>query len=111
MADDPHGGPGLDELVGRIEEIARQLDSDSLGLDDALALFEEGVGHLGRARKILARAELRIAELIGPAGEAIREIGAADAGGASGAGAEPDAGERPARPTGADAGATGAGDA
>lgn len=47
----------------------RLLDSDSLGLDDALALFEEGVGHLARAREILARTELRIEELVGPGAE------------------------------------------
>ncbi len=67
--------PGLDELIRRIEEIVRRLDSDSLGLDDALALFEEGVGHLGRARKILERTELRIAELIGPEGGMVGEPG------------------------------------
>lgn len=44
----------------------RLLDSDSLGLDDALALFEEGVEHVSRAREILARTELRIEELAGP---------------------------------------------
>lgn len=47
----------------------RLLDSDSLGLDDALALFEEGVGHLARAQEILARTELRIEELVGPGAE------------------------------------------
>lgn len=78
--------PGLDELIGRIEEIVRRLDSDSLGLDDALALFEEGVAHLGRARKILERTELRIAELIGPEGEVVQEPGQAD-------GADPDDGD------------------
>ena len=67
MDDSAPGGPGLDGRIRRIEEIARLLDSDSLGLDDALALFEEGVGHLGRAREILARTELRIEELTGPA--------------------------------------------
>ncbi|MYI65779.1 MAG: exodeoxyribonuclease VII small subunit, partial [Gemmatimonadetes bacterium] len=75
--------PGLDELIGRIEEIVRRLDSDSLGIDDALGLFEEGVGHLGRARKILERTELRIAELIGPDGEVVEERGQSE-------GADPD---------------------
>ena len=75
MDADSRGEPGLDELIRRIEEIVRRLDSDSLGLDDALALFEEGVGHLGRAREILARTELRIMELVGPGGEAVRELG------------------------------------
>ena len=93
MGDDPRGAPGLDALIGRIEEIARRLDSDSIGLDEALALFEEGVGHLGRARETLARAELRIQELVGPAGESIREIDPSD-------GRKRDGGERPASPSG-----------
>lgn len=60
---------GLDGRLERIEEIVRLLDSDSLGLDEALALFEEGVGHLRRAQRILERAELRVEELIGSHGE------------------------------------------
>jgi exodeoxyribonuclease VII small subunit len=83
---DARGEPGLDELIRRIEEIVRRLDSDSLGLDDALALFEEGVGHLASAREILARTELRIEELIGPEGEAVRDLGQPD-------GADRDAGD------------------
>lgn len=86
MDADARGEPGLDELIRRIEKIVRRLDSDSLGLDDALALFEEGVGHLGRAREILARTELRIEELIGPEGEGVRDLGQPD-------GADRDAGD------------------
>ncbi len=56
---------GLDSRLERIEEIVRLLDSDSLGLDEALALFEEGVGHIRRAQEMLARTELRVEELIG----------------------------------------------
>ena len=59
---------GLDRRLERIEEIVRLLDSDSLGLDEALALFEEGVGHIRRAREVLARTELRVEELIGEEG-------------------------------------------
>ena len=66
--------PGLDKLIRRIEEIVKQLDSDSVGLEDALALFEEGVGHLGRARKILDQTELRIEKLIGPDEGAVGRI-------------------------------------
>lgn len=57
---------GLEDRLARIEAIARELDSDSLGLDDALALFEEGVGHVRRAKEILAAAELRVEELTAP---------------------------------------------
>ncbi len=69
MADESRAGPGLDGRITRIEEIVRLLDSDALGLDDALALFEEGVGHLARAREILAETELRIEELVGHGAE------------------------------------------
>ena len=69
MGDDSRLGPGLDARIARIEEIVRLLDSDSLGLDDALTLFEEGVGHLARAREILAATELRIEEMVGPGAE------------------------------------------
>ncbi len=58
-------GKGLDDRMARLEDIVRALDSDELGLDTALALFEEGVGHLRAAREILTTAELRVEELIG----------------------------------------------
>ena len=56
----------LEERLARIEEIARALDSDSLRLDEALALFEEGVGHVRRAKDSLAAAELKVEELTSP---------------------------------------------
>ena len=66
--------PGLDARLKRIEEIVAELDSDALDLDQALAIFEEGVAHLARAREMLARTELRIEELIGPDGDELRDI-------------------------------------
>lgn len=60
---------GLEARLARIEEIARTLDSDSLGLDEALALFEEGVGHVRRAKERLAAAELKVEELTGTGDE------------------------------------------
>lgn len=65
---------GLDVRLKRIEEIVAALDSDALGLDEALALFEEGVAQLARAREMLARTELRIEELIGPEGDEVRDL-------------------------------------
>ena len=71
---------GLDARLRRIEEIVAALDSDSLGLDEALAVFEEGVAHLARAREMLARTELRIEELIGPEGDEVRDLHLPDEG-------------------------------
>ena len=65
---------GLDARLKRIEEIVAALDSDTLDLDEALALFEEGVAHLGHAREMLSRTELRVEELIGPEGDAVGEM-------------------------------------
>jgi exodeoxyribonuclease VII small subunit len=56
--------PTLETRLARLEEIATTLEGDRLELEDALALFEEGVGHLRAAREILARAALRIERLV-----------------------------------------------
>lgn len=77
---------GLDRRLERIEEIVRLLDSDSLGLDEALALFEEGVGHLRRAQETLASTELRVEELIGEGGDEVRALGQSGDGGQNDAG-------------------------
>ena len=66
--------PGLEDRLRRIDEIVAALDSDALGLDQALALFEEGVAHVGQARQILAAAELKVEELVGPAGQERRDM-------------------------------------
>ena len=71
---------GLDRRLKRIEEIVASLDSDEVDLDEALTLFEEGVGHLRRAQQILESAELKVEELIGPEGEEAREFEAPDQG-------------------------------
>ncbi len=73
---------GLDARLKRLEEIVAALDSNTLDLGEALALFEEGVVHLGHARETLARTELRVAELIGPEGDAVGEMRVGDDGGA-----------------------------
>lgn len=69
---------GLDARLKRIEEVVAALDSDTLELDEALALFEEGVAHLARAREMLAKTELRVEELIGPEGDAAEEMSERD---------------------------------
>jgi exodeoxyribonuclease VII small subunit len=44
----------------RLEEIVRRLEADDVGLDDALALFEEGVARLRAARERLAAADIKV---------------------------------------------------
>ena len=55
--------------VERLEEIVERMEGQALELDEALALFEEGVRLLRATESILDRAEMRIQELLeGPDG-------------------------------------------
>jgi exodeoxyribonuclease VII small subunit len=55
----------LEGRLRRLEEIVGRLESEELDLDEALALFEEGIGHVRGAESSLAAAELRVEELLG----------------------------------------------
>lgn len=61
--------PGLEARLRRLDEIVSTLEADELELERALALFEEGVGHVRSAEKILAAAELKVEELLGDGSE------------------------------------------
>lgn len=63
--------PGLESRLQRLERIVASLEAEDLELERALTLFEEGVGHVREAERILARTELRVEELLGegPDGE------------------------------------------
>jgi exodeoxyribonuclease VII small subunit len=72
MTDSPTGAPNdapdapsLEGRLKRLEEILSALEADELELERALALFEEGVGHVRAAERILAATELRVEELLG----------------------------------------------
>ncbi|SUZ76390.1 uncharacterized protein METZ01_LOCUS29244 [marine metagenome] len=49
----------------RLEEILSRLEKDDVALEEALELFEEGVGHVRDAERVLAQTELRVQELLG----------------------------------------------
>ena len=70
----PGQSPGarLADDLRRLEEIVRLLESDEPELDDALALFEEGVTRLRQARDQLAQAELTVQRVLEEADGAIR---------------------------------------
>ncbi|HEU4827555.1 MAG TPA: exodeoxyribonuclease VII small subunit [Gemmatimonadales bacterium] len=58
--------------LARLEEIVRKLESDDAELDDALALFEEGVQRLRVARERLADAELKVQAVLEQADGTLR---------------------------------------
>ncbi|HIC15974.1 MAG TPA: exodeoxyribonuclease VII small subunit [Gemmatimonadetes bacterium] len=57
--------PSLEERLRRLEEILSRLEQDDVALEEALELFEEGVGHVRDAERLLAETELRVQELLG----------------------------------------------
>ena len=57
--------PSLEERLRRLEEILSRLEQDEVALEEALELFEEGVGHVRDAERVLAQTELRVQELHG----------------------------------------------
>lgn len=66
--------PRLSNRIARLEQILARLEREDLDLDEALALFEEGVGHLREAEKLVRTAELRIERLLEqPGGGLARE--------------------------------------
>ncbi|HKV73444.1 MAG TPA: exodeoxyribonuclease VII small subunit [Gemmatimonadales bacterium] len=66
------GSPSLSQDLARLEEIVRRLESDDGDLDQALKLFEEGVGRLRQAREKLAAAETQVQKVLEEADGTLR---------------------------------------
>jgi exodeoxyribonuclease VII small subunit len=59
-----HDAGALEASLDRLDAIAVALERDDLELEQALALFEEGIAHLRGAERILRDAELRVERLL-----------------------------------------------
>jgi exodeoxyribonuclease VII small subunit len=57
--------PTLEQRLDRLDEIVHALEREDLELEQAMKLFEEGIGHLRHAQELLSHAELRIERLLG----------------------------------------------
>jgi exodeoxyribonuclease VII small subunit len=62
------GATSLARELEQLEDIVRRLEADDVDLDDALALFEDGVRRLRAARDRLAQAELKVQSVLEGAG-------------------------------------------
>ena len=54
----------LEERSARLEEILTRRESDEVALEQALELFEEGIGHVRAAERVLSETQLRVEELL-----------------------------------------------
>jgi exodeoxyribonuclease VII small subunit len=64
MSDPTEPPASLAEELKRLEEVVRKLERDEGDLDQALALFEEGVRRLRAARERLAAADGRVKKVL-----------------------------------------------
>lgn len=60
------------ENLARLDEIAKRLESEPMSMDEALAVFEEGVALVKKSEKLLQRAERRVT-ILAEEGEALFE--------------------------------------
>lgn len=75
MTDEAVAEMRLEVRLSRLEAIVSALEREDLELEEALELFEEGIGHLRAAREVLERAELRIERLLeGPDGPVLEPM-------------------------------------
>ena len=58
-------GPSFEDSLARLEEIAAELEEGSVGLEDALKRYEEGISLLRRCNGLLGNAQRRIELLSG----------------------------------------------
>ncbi len=54
----------FEQSLTRLEEIVRVLERNDLDLEEALRLFEEGIGHLRTAGSALKTVDARVQQLV-----------------------------------------------
>ena len=59
----------LEEALSRLEELTEKMQSDSLPVDEALKLFEEGTKLVAHCKEKLDKASLKVTELSGKMNE------------------------------------------
>jgi exodeoxyribonuclease VII small subunit len=72
---EPPKKPDFERSLARLEEVVRRLESPQLSLDEAMKLFEEGVGLSRECQKQLEEAEGRVEILLKKAdGRLVAEV-------------------------------------
>ena len=63
---------GFDEQLERLEAIVAELEDGSLGLEEAIARYRAGIGHVKACHAILARYRKQVEELSEEADASLR---------------------------------------
>ena len=54
----------IEEALGKLEAITQQLEGDDLGLEQAIALFDEGLGLAATVKRQLEEAKLKVEQVL-----------------------------------------------
>jgi exodeoxyribonuclease VII small subunit len=65
MTDTKKGGDRFEDQLAKLEEIVDRLEDESVGLEEALGLFENGMELARRCRARLEEVEQRVSQLLG----------------------------------------------
>jgi exodeoxyribonuclease VII small subunit len=65
---DPMTEPGFDAVLTRLRSVVERLETGQLGLEEALAVYEEGVGLARRGHQLLDAAEKKVELLVSTTG-------------------------------------------
>lgn len=74
MEQSTDANPAFEEQLEELEAIVRRLDDESVGLEEALELFERGMGLAASCRRRLESVQHRVSELLEDGGEAPLEV-------------------------------------
>ena len=64
MSDTKKGGDRFEDQLAKLEEIVSRLEDESVGLEEALGLFENGMDLARRCRARLEEVEQRVSQLL-----------------------------------------------
>ena len=64
MTDKKKNGDRFEDQLAKLEEIVDRLEDESVGLEEALGLFENGMDLARRCRARLAEVEQRVTQLL-----------------------------------------------
>ena len=64
MTDKKKGGDRFEDQLAKLEEIVDRLEDESVGLEEALGLFENGMDLARRCRARLEKVEQRVSQLL-----------------------------------------------
>jgi len=54
----------IEEALAKLEQITQQLEGDDLGLEQAIALFDEGLGLAATVKHQLKEAKLKVEQVL-----------------------------------------------